>query len=149
MSSDLRPVGVLLIQLGTPDSTRVSDVRTYLREFLSDPRVIDIPASARILLLNAVILPFRPRRSAEQYEKIWTEEGSPLTIHTDTLARRVQESLGEGYRVVYGMRYRNPPLQDAVDRLAAEGCERIVILPLFPQYASASTGSALEESLRV
>lgn len=149
MSTDSGPVGVLLIQLGTPDSTKVSDVRAYLREFLSDPRVIDIPAPARFLLLNAVILPFRPRRSAEQYEKIWTEEGSPLTINTEALAREVQLTLGEGYRVLYGMRYQNPPLADAVDRLTAEGCERIVVLPLFPQYASASTGSALEEALRL
>jgi len=149
MSSESRPVGVLLIQLGTPDSTEVSDVRSYLREFLSDPRVLDMSAPARALLLNAVILPFRPRRSAEQYEKIWTEAGSPLTIHTEALAREVQGALGEGYRVVYGMRYKNPPLEQAVDRLLAEGCDRIVVLPLFPQYASASTGSALEEALRV
>lgn len=149
MSSESRPVGVLLVQLGTPDSTEVSDVRSYLREFLSDPRVLDMSTPARALLLNAVILPFRPRRSAEQYEKIWTEAGSPLTIHTEALTREVQEALGDGYRVVYGMRYKNPPLEQAVDRLIAEGCDRIVVLPLFPQYASASTGSALEEALRV
>ena len=149
MSSDTRPTGVLLIQLGTPDSTEVSDVRTYLREFLSDPRVIDIPAPARALLLNAVILPFRPRRSAEQYEKIWTDEGSPLTVHTEALTSAVQESLGEGYRVAFGMRYQNPPIESAVTRLAAANCDRIVVLPLFPQYASASTGSALEKALDV
>lgn len=149
MSSAPRPVGVLLVQLGTPDSTAVSDVRSYLREFLSDPRVLDIPGPARALLLNAVILPFRPRRSAEQYEKIWTEDGSPLTVHTEALTRRVQDALGDGYRVVYGMRYQNPSIETAVEDLIAEGCGRIVVLPLFPQYASASTGSALEESLRV
>jgi ferrochelatase len=149
MADRTAPTGVLLIQLGTPDSTKISDVRRYLREFLSDPRVLDMPAPARALLLNAVILPFRPRRSAEQYEKIWTEEGSPLTIHTEALASRVQDLLGDGYRVAYGMRYQNPPIAEAVDRLVAEGCDRLVILPLFPQYASASTGSALEEALRV
>ena len=149
MSSDTRPTGVLLIQLGTPDSTEVSDVRTYLREFLSDPRVIDIPAPARALLLNAVILPFRPRRSAEQYEKIWTDEGSPLTIHTEALVSDLQTVLGDGYRVAYGMRYRNPPIETAVTQLAAANCDRIVVLPLFPQYASASTGSALEKALDV
>ncbi len=149
MSSDTRPTGVLLIQLGTPDSTEVSDVRTYLREFLSDPRVIDIPAPARALLLNAVILPFRPRRSAEQYEKIWTDEGSPLTIHTEALVSGLQDALGDGYRVAYGMRYRNPPIETAVTQLAAANCDRIVVLPLFPQYASASTGSALEKALDV
>lgn len=149
MSSDTRPTGVLLIQLGTPDSTEVSDVRKYLREFLSDPRVIDIPAPARALLLNAVILPFRPRRSAEQYEKIWTDDGSPLTIHTESLSSALQEALGDGYRVAYGMRYQNPPIETAVTRLAAANCDRIVVLPLFPQYASASTGSALEKALDV
>ncbi len=149
MTTDSRPTGVLLLQLGTPDSTEVSDVRTYLREFLSDPRVLDMPGPARALLLYAIILPFRPRRSAEQYEKIWTEEGSPLTIHTEALTSGVQEVLGNGYRVVYGMRYQNPPIQEAVDQLIGDGCDRIVVLPLFPQYASASTGSALEKALQV
>ncbi|MFQ5523735.1 MAG: ferrochelatase [Acidimicrobiia bacterium] len=149
MAEPTAPTGVLLIQLGTPDSTEVSDVRAYLREFLSDPRVLDMPPPARTLLLKAVILPFRPRRSAEAYEKIWTDQGSPLTIHTENLAARVQQLLGDGYRVAYGMRYRNPPISEAVERLVAEGCDRLVILPLFPQYASASTGSALEEVLRV
>lgn len=149
MNTVTRPTGVLLIQLGTPDSTEVSDVRTYLREFLSDPRVLDIPAPARTLLLNAVILPFRPRRSAEAYEKIWTDQGSPLTIHTEALAERVQEALGDGYRVAFGMRYRNPTLGSAVDELVAADCDRIIVLPLFPQYSSAATGSAVEEILRV
>lgn len=145
MDTSTRPTGVLLIQLGTPDSTEVSDVRAYLRQFLSDPRVIDLPAPARALLLNAVILPFRPRRSAEQYQKIWTDEGSPLTIHTSDLADRVQDVLGPEYRVAFGMRYRKPSIESAVERLVAANCIRIVVLPLFPQYASASTGSALEE----
>ncbi|NQV05919.1 ferrochelatase, partial [bacterium] len=147
MTARNAPVGVLLIQLGTPDSTSVRDVRRYLREFLSDPRVIDLPAPARSLLLNVVILPFRPRRSAEAYRKIWTERGSPLIIHTEALAGEVQELLGDGYRVAFGMRYREPSLAGAVDRLVAAGCTRIVAAPLFPQYASASTGSALEALL--
>ena len=147
MSGIEPPIGVLLVQLGTPDSTSVSDVRRYLREFLGDPRVLDIPAPARALLLNAIILPFRPRRSAEAYEKIWTEDGSPLILHTEALADRLQELLGDGYRVVYGMRYLNPPLGDAVEELTAAGCSRIVVLPLFPQYAPASSGSAIEAAL--
>ena len=149
MISGSLPIGVLLIQLGTPNSTKVSDVRAYLREFLSDPRVLDMPGPARALLLNAVILPFRPRRSAEQYEKIWTESGSPLLIHTEELSRQVQRALGDGFRVAFGMRYQRPPITEAVERLVEAGCDRLVILPLFPQYASASTGSALEEALRV
>ncbi|MDX1692083.1 MAG: ferrochelatase, partial [Acidimicrobiia bacterium] len=143
------PTGVLLLQLGTPDSTSVSDVRTYLREFLSDPRVLDIPAPARALLLNAVILPFRPRRSAEAYEKIWTDEGSPLVLHTEALAAGVQELLGDRFRVAYGMRYQNPPIEAAVTELTTAGCDRIVVLPLFPQYASAAGGSAVEKALEV
>jgi protoporphyrin/coproporphyrin ferrochelatase len=143
------PVGVLLVQLGTPDSTRVSDVRRYLDEFLSDPRVLDVPAPIRWLLLKAVILPFRPGRSAEAYEKIWTEKGSPLVLNTVGLADRVGELLGDGYRVTVGMRYQNPSIGSAVERLVAEGCEHIVVLPLFPQYSSAATGSAAEKALDV
>ncbi|MBU1865657.1 MAG: ferrochelatase, partial [Actinobacteria bacterium] len=143
------PTGVLLIQLGTPDSTKTSDVRRYLREFLGDPRVLDLSAPARALLLNAVILPFRPRRSAEAYQKIWTEEGSPLIRHTEALAAKMQELLGDGFRVAYGMRYQNPPLHDAIEHLVAAGCARIVLLPLFPQYASASTGSAVQHALEL
>lgn len=141
--ADLKRVGVLLLQLGTPDSTDVGDVRKYLREFLSDPRVLDIPAPLRALLLNAVILPFRPRRSAEQYRKIWTEEGSPLLVYTDRLAETIQERLGDGYLVKVAMRYQNPSIESALEDLAAAGCERIVIAPMFPQYSSAAYGSAV------
>lgn len=138
------PVGVLLMQLGTPDSAAKADVRSYLREFLSDERVLDIPAPARFALLNGIILPFRPKRSAEAYELIWTEEGSPLTINTSALTEKVQGILGQNHKVVFGMRYKHPSIAAAVDALVDAGCERIVVLPLFPQYASASTGSALQ-----
>jgi len=139
----ITPVGVLVLQLGTPDSTSVRDVRRYLREFLSDPRVLDMPAPIRWLLLNVVILPFRPRRSAEQYRKIWTEEGSPLMIHTKGLADALQAELGKGYLVRVAMRYQNPSIETALDDLAASGCERIVLAPMFPQYSSAAYGSAV------
>ncbi|MFP5332662.1 MAG: ferrochelatase [Acidimicrobiia bacterium] len=143
------PIGVLLLQLGTPDSTEIPDVRKYLREFLSDPRVLDIPAPARWLLLNAVILPFRPKRSAEAYEKVWTDQGSPLIIHTEELATRLQAVLGDGYVVAYGMRYQSPSIASAIERLAQAGCRQIVLLPQFPQYASASGGSAVQMALEV
>jgi len=149
MTTRQHPIGVLLLQLGTPDSTAVPHVRKYLREFLSDPRVLDMPAPARWLLLNAVILPVRPRRSAEAYEKIWTDHGSPLIVHTEALADRVQELLGDGYRVEYGMRYQHPSIERAVAELTAAGCDEVVVLPLFPQYASAAGGSALEKTMRV
>lgn len=149
MSHSSAPVGVLLLQLGTPDSTTTRDVRSYLREFLSDPRVLDMPVLARQLLLNAVILPFRPRRSAEAYEKIWTAEGSPLTIHTQLLRDKVQGRLGDDYLVVVGMRYKHPSIAVGLDELFAAGVERIVVLPLFPQYASASGGSAVARTMEL
>jgi ferrochelatase len=140
---------VLLCQLGTPDSTATGDVRRYLREFLSDPRVLDLPAPVRGALLNGVILPFRPARSAEAYEKIWTDDGSPLVLNTEALAAGVAEELGDGFRVAMGMRYQNPPIEAAVDELVAAGCDRMVVVPLFPQYASASGGSATQKALEV
>lgn len=145
----MTPTGVLLLQLGTPDSTDVGDVRRYLREFLGDPRVLDMPAPFRAFLLNVVILPFRPRRSAEQYEKIWNPEGSPLRLYADALAEKLRMRLGGGFRVEVGMRYRLPKIETAVDRLVSEGCSRIVVLPLFPQYASASGGSAMARVFEV
>ena len=144
-----QPVGVLMLQLGTPDSPSTSDVRTYLREFLSDPRVLDMPAPARALLLNAIILPFRPKKSAHAYRQIWTSEGSPLLRHTESLTAKVSRILGESYRVAFGMRYKNPSIQSAIDELVAAGCERLVVLPLFPQYASASGGSAVAKTLEI
>lgn len=144
-----RPVGVLLINLGTPDSTDVGDVRRYLREFLSDPRVVDINPIGRWMLLNFVILPFRPRKSAEAYRSIWTEEGSPLLVYQQALAERVQDELGANFHVELAMRYGNPSIPDAVDRLMAMDPERIIVVPLFPQYSSAATGSALDRALEV
>ena len=149
MASPPSPTGVLLLQVGTPASPKVSDVRRYLREFLSDPRMLDMPALARALLLNAVILPFRPRKSAEAYREIWTEDGSPLTLHTQALSVGVQEMLGDGYRVTFGMRYGSPAIEAAVDELVDSNCDRIVVLPLFPQYASASGGSAVAKTFDV
>ncbi len=143
------PLGVLLVNLGTPDSTSTGDVRRYLREFLSDPRVIDINPLARWLLLNLIILPFRPAKSAEAYKEIWTERGSPLLFHGLDLAEQVGKRMGSGYRVALAMRYGNPSIPDVIDRLVADGVERIVVLPLFPQYSSAATGSALDRVYQV
>ena len=143
-AKQLSRTGLLLINLGTPDAPDTRSVRRYLREFLSDPRVIDIPAPLRALLLNAVILPFRPRKSAAAYQKIWDADGSPLLKNGIALREALKKSLGSGYRVELGMRYGNPSLGQALDKLRSSGCERIVVLPLFPQYASSSTGSALE-----
>jgi ferrochelatase len=135
--------GVLLLNLGTPESPRVRDVRRYLREFLGDPCVIDLPAPMRWLLLHAVILPFRPRRSAHAYRMIWTPEGAPLRVHGSALRRGVSEALGDAYLVELAMRYGTPSIHAALQRMAAADLARILVLPLFPQRAQATTGSAL------
>ena len=135
--------GALLLNLGTPDSPSVSDVRRYLREFLSDPRVIDIPALGRWLLLNLVILPFRPKKSAAAYAKVWTAEGSPLLVHSRALEEAVGKELGPDWVVSLGMRYGQPTIASALARLRQANVSRVVVLPLFPQYSEAATGSAL------
>jgi ferrochelatase len=137
--------GLLLINLGTPDSPHPRDVRPYLREFLSDPRVIDIAPWKRSLFLNLFILPFRPRTSGEAYEKIWTERGSPLLFHSLDLAEKMRKRLGRECAVELGMRYGNPSIGQALESLRSKGADRIVVFPLFPQYSSAATGSALEK----
>ena len=140
-----KKIGVLLINLGTPDQCNVPAVRRYLKEFLSDPRVIDIPAPARWLLLHAVILPFRPKKTTAAYQQVWTNAGSPLLSNTLALKTALSEKLGEGYVVAMGMRYGNPSIASALDQLKT--CTDLFILPLFPQYSSAATGSALEKTL--
>jgi ferrochelatase len=134
--------GVLLANLGTPDSPSRRDVRRYLREFLSDPRVIDLPALPRWLLVNLAIAPFRPRRSAAAYQKIWRPDGSPLLAHGRALRDGVARALGPDHVVALGMRYGSPSRASALSELAAARVGRIVALPLFPQWAESSTGSA-------
>lgn len=136
---------LLLINLGTPDSASTKDVRRYLREFLSDPRVIDIPALSRALLLNLVILPFRPRKSAEAYAKVFDERGSPLLYHSQDLTQKVRQRFEQGgVEVELAMRYGNPSIASALDSLQERGVERIVVFPLYPQYATSTTGSTIE-----
>ncbi|NNL67746.1 MAG: ferrochelatase [Myxococcales bacterium] len=135
--------GVLLINLGTPDSPATRDVRRYLREFLSDPRVIDIAALPRWLLVNLVIAPFRSPRSAAAYRKVWTDAGSPLLSNGIALRDGVAAALGDDWVVALGMRYGNPSIGSALARLVAADVDRIVALPLFPQWAESSTGSAV------
>ncbi len=139
-----RTRGVLLLNLGTPASPSPRDVRRYLREFLGDPRVLDIPAPARFALLYGAILPFRPRTSAAAYAKVWRREGSPLLFHSRAQQAALAKALGDGYAVELAMRYGEPRIGAALDRLIAADVESIQVLPLFPQYAASSTGSALE-----
>jgi ferrochelatase len=136
--------GVLLINLGTPDSPSTADVRKYLSEFLNDPRVIDIHPVARMLLVNLIIVPFRAPKSAKLYKEIWTERGSPLLFHGLDLQKKLQEALGSDYIVEFGMRYQSPNVLDALKRLEKQSLNKLILLPLYPQYASSSTGSTLE-----
>lgn len=137
-------VGVLLVNVGTPDAPRPREVRRYLRQFLSDPRVIDMSPVGRWLLVNLVILPLRPRKSAAAYASIWREDGSPLLVHSEAFRDRLQEALGERYVVALGMGYGNPSVASALAHIKDQGIDRVVVFPQFPHYASATTGSALE-----
>ena len=138
---DEQRTGVLLVNLGTPDQPTTAPVRRYLRQFLSDPRVLSLPQPLRWLLLNAVILPFRPRRSAEAYRAIWTPEGSPLLVHSESLSREVARQLGGRFEVRLAMRYGRPSIEQGLEELETACVDRIVVLPLFPQYAAAVTAS--------
>lgn len=140
--------GVLLINLGTPDSPNTGDVRKYLREFLMDRRVIDIPPVNRFFLINGIIAPFRAPKSAKVYKELWTERGSPLLFYGLELKDLLQQALGKDHIVSFGMRYQSPTLESACKELEGKGLDRIIVVPLFPQYASASTGSAIEEAMR-
>lgn len=132
--------GVLLLNLGTPDAPETAEVRRYLREFLMDGRVLDIPTPARWILVNLLITPTRAPKSAKAYRAIWREDGSPLLVYSRALASAVEQQLGE--RVSLAMRYGNPSIEAAISDLGE--VDRIVVVPLYPQYASSSTGTALE-----
>jgi len=136
------------VNLGTPDSYRIKDVHRYLTEFLTDERVIDYPWLKRQLLVRGLIIPARVRNSANSYKAIWQEEGSPLMIYGGKVEKKLQEALGEGFEVRLAMRYQNPSIESAMRDLEKKNLEQLIILPLFPQYASASTGSAHQEVLR-
>ncbi len=137
--------GILLVNLGTPDAPRTPEVRRYLREFLSDPRVIDVHPVGRALLLYGVILPFRSPKSAAAYRKVWTERGSPVLFHGIDLAERVRERLGSGIPVEIAMRYQRPSIVQALDRLRAAAVDQIALLPLYPHYSSSAWASTVEK----
>ena len=137
-------IGVLLANLGTPDAPDAASVRRYLAQFLSDPRVIEIPRLLWKPILHGIILRTRPRKSAHAYAQVWTEEGSPLAAITARQARALQARLGEEVLVDWAMRYGNPAIGDAIDRLLAAGATRILVAPLYPQYCAATTASALD-----
>jgi protoporphyrin/coproporphyrin ferrochelatase len=141
--------GVLLINLGTPDSPSVKDVRKYLFEFLNDPRVIDIPAIARFFLVNFIIVPFRAPKSAKLYRDLWTKDGSPILTYGRSIKNKLQLALGESFDVHLAMRYQNPGMDEVLAKMEKNNCEKIIIVPLFPQYASATTGSIIEKAMKI
>ncbi len=141
-------LGVLLVNTGTPAAPRPRETRAYLRQFLSDPRILDMPALLRALLLYGVILPFRPKKSAAAYAQIWGEDGSPLLAISRRLQHELQTRLS-GAVVELGMRYGAPSIADALERLRQCKVARIVVVPVFPQYAAATTGSILAEVYRL
>lgn len=142
--------GVLLINLGTPDSPSTADVRRYLREFLMDPRVIDVNPVLRTFLVKGIIAPTRGPKSAKLYQKIWdVETGSPLLHYSLLQQQLLQQRLGDGYMVELAMRYQNPSIASALSRLKDALIDDIKVIPMFPQYASASTGSVYDKVMEL
>lgn len=149
--------GLLLINLGTPSAPTPEAVRPYLREFLSDPRVINLPAPLRWFLVNVIIAPFRAKKSAEAYQSIWTDRGSPLLVISQDLAEKVKARLDERsaalgtppVAVELAMRYGEPSIPGALEKLKRAGAERVVVFPLYPQYSSACTGSSIERVVEI
>ena len=137
--------GILLVNLGTPDSPNTPDVRRYLRQFLMDARVIDIRFIKRWMLVNLIIAPLRAPKSAKEYQKLWEKRGSPLKFYGEDVKEKLQQKLGNNFLVELGMRYQNPSIELSITKLKNEGVDEIVVVPLFPQYASATTGSVIEE----
>jgi ferrochelatase len=147
MPESSRRPALLLLNLGTPDAPDTKSVRRYLKEFLSDPYVIDIPALARWALVNLIILPTRPKKSAAAYREVWTKRGSPLLFHSRDLETKMRQRLvpEDFVAVELGMRYGNPSIRSALEKLRAQRADRIVVAPLYPQYALSSTATGVEK----
>ena len=143
-SKSTRPrSGVLLVNLGTPDAPTAPAVRRYLREFLSDSRVVEIPRAIWLPILYGFILPFRPRKVAEAYAEVWTETGSPLLVNTEALAQALRSALGD-IPVAVGMTYGNPSIDSGLEQLLQQDVEHVLVLPLFPQYSSTTTAASFD-----
>jgi len=144
----VQKTGILVVNLGTPDAPETGPVRRYLRQFLNDPRVIDINPVGRWLLLNLFILPFRPKQSAEAYKQIWREDGSPLLVFGERLVAGLRDRIADA-EILLAMRYGEPSIARGLEELRQRGCDRLVVFPLYPHYAASSTGSTLEEVYRI
>ena len=148
MNSEKKKYGILIVNLGTPDDPGRGAVYRYLKQFLTDGRVIDIPAVPRHLLVRGIIAPFRAGSSSKLYKQLWTENGSPLKYYGEKVVEGVQESLPDNYFVELAMRYQNPSIEDSLNRLLDKGVDKIVVFPMFPQYSSACTGSLHQEVMK-
>ncbi len=147
--SNTSKTGILIVNLGTPDEPKRAAVYRYLKQFLLDPRVVDINPIARNLLVRGIIAPFRSGKSAKAYQELWTENGSPLKYYGFRLVEQIQQLMGPDYIVELAMRYQTPSIEAAIQKMMVEKVEKIVVFSLFPQYASATTGSVHEEVMRV
>ncbi len=141
-------IGVLLVNLGTPDAPTPKAVKRYLKQFLSDRRVVEIPALVWQPILRGIILNTRPKKSAAAYAKVWTDKGSPLAFYTAAQAKALATRLGEDVHVRYAMRYGEPAIGQQLSEMKADGCNRILIAPLYPQHSGATTATVLDESFR-
>jgi ferrochelatase len=153
MQQSSKKTAVLLVNLGSPDSPKPKDVFSYLTEFLNDPRVIDVNWIGRKILVNGIIVPFRHRKSAKVYEELWTENGSPLIYYGHRCKQLLQERFDknpeQNVKVFLGMRYKNPSLESALSEIIKWNPDKLILLPMFPQYASASTGSVIDKFMRI
>ena len=141
-------IGVLVTNLGTPDAPKKAELKRYLKEFLSDPRVVEVPRLLWWMILNLVILNIRPKRSAKAYETVWTDRGSPLMYHTQDQANALRDNLkqqyGDNIVVEFAMRYGSPSVDSAVDKMLQQGVRKLLVLPLYPQYCASTTGSTFD-----
>lgn len=141
--------GILLVNLGTPDAPTYNGLRKYLNQFLTDRRVIDLPWLFRNMLFRGIVVPIRSGKVSKLYKELWMEEGSPLKVYGYRVAKGVQAALGDDYAVELAMRYQNPSIESAMDRLREQEVSELIVFPLFPQYASATTGSVFDEVMRI
>ncbi|MBN04025.1 ferrochelatase [Ponticaulis sp.] len=142
-------IGVLLINLGTPDGTDYGSMRRYLSEFLSDPRVIEVPQPIWQLILQGPILTFRPSKSGRAYKKVWMEDGSPLLFYTRAQAEKLNQRIGSDSLIVdFAMNYGNPSIKSKIDALKDQGCTRILTVPLYPQYSATTTASVNDRTFK-
>ncbi len=144
-----KKTAILLVNLGTPDSPSKKDVRSFISEFLNDARVIDIPFILRKLLVNLVIVPFRASKSAKLYKKLWTDNGSPILTYGNTVKNKLNSLLDDKHKVYIAMRYGNPNIKKVLKEIQEKHFDKLIILPLFPQYASSTTGSIIEKAMHI